>query len=75
MTIIETVESLIEFMKEIKKDEPFTLIIQNNSPDPYKPPNGVGWKKAISLEAAVTNALKEVHIKIGHGTSNAYFYK
>jgi hypothetical protein len=69
------VEDLIEFMKEFKQDEPFTLTIQNNSPDPYRPPSGVGWKKAMSLEGAMTKALKEVHIKIGHGASNGYFYK
>ena len=75
MTIIENVENLIESLKSIKIGEPFSLVIQNNSPDPYKPPSGVGWKKAISLEAAMTNAVKEIHVKIGHGTSNAYFYR
>nr|MDO8114986.1 hypothetical protein [Candidatus Sigynarchaeota archaeon] len=75
MTIIESVEALIGFMKEISQDEPFTITIQNNSPDPYRPPSGVGWKKAMSLEAAIMNAVKEVLIKIGHGAGNAYFYK
>ncbi len=75
MTIIESVESLIGFMKEISKDEPFAITLQNNAPDPYKPPAGVGWKKAMSLETAIMNAQKEVLVKIGLGTSNAYFYR
>nr|MDO8110672.1 hypothetical protein [Candidatus Sigynarchaeota archaeon] len=75
MSIIENVENLIESLKSIKIGEPFSFVIQNNSPDPYKPPSGIGWKKAISLEGAMTNIVKEIHAKIGHGTGNTYFYR
>ncbi len=75
MTIIENMAELIGYVKEVWKDEPFTLTIQSNSPDPNKPPNGVGWRKSISLESAIMSATKEVLVKIGYGTSNGYFFK
>ncbi len=58
MTLIETLDNLTQSLKEIKKDEPFTLTIQSNYSDPYKLPSGVGWRKAISLEKEI--AMKEM---------------
>ncbi len=75
ITILENIDGLIKTVKEVWNDVLFTLSIENNSTDPYRPPSGVGWKKSISLESAIMGATKEIHIKIGHGTSNAYYYK
>ncbi|MBN2153198.1 MAG: hypothetical protein JW839_17220 [Candidatus Lokiarchaeota archaeon] len=75
MSLIEDLDNLVQRLKEFKVGEPFTIEILTNTQDPYKPPGGIGWRKAMSLESAVKNATREVVIKIGIGTGDGFFYK